>query len=241
MEKIGDCSSQGFSLVEITLTKTYFESRGFTCELHDLLPGISKEIRDNESIPAAFLLIIRQGASAFFSNETTTKELQRELSSLTWDTKAKMYGRVVNKHKRHNLCFADYSQDPDYEEGKGRVVSFADLPLLSSIRTGLGSAVGPSAENLLAEGNLYYDASKCGIGFHGDSERRKVVGLRLGETLPLVYAWYKNWNVVGTPMRFDIADGDLYIMSDKAVGNDWKRQTIYTLRHAAGCDECIKL
>jgi hypothetical protein len=28
--------------------------------------------------------------------------------------------------------------------------------------------------------------------------------------------------------------GDLYIMSDKATGNDWKKSSILTLRHAAG-------
>jgi hypothetical protein len=28
--------------------------------------------------------------------------------------------------------------------------------------------------------------------------------------------------------------GDLYVMSEKAVGQDWKRKVIPTLRHAAG-------
>ncbi|SPN79689.1 2OG-Fe(II) oxygenase, partial [Brazilian cedratvirus IHUMI] len=36
----------------------------------------------------------------------------------------------------------------------------------------------------------YYDVNKCYIGFHGDSERRKVIGLRLGETMPLYFAWW---------------------------------------------------
>lgn len=26
----------------------------------------------------------------------------------------------------------------------------------------------------------------------------------------------------------------MYVMSEKAVGTDWKRSSIYTLRHAAG-------
>ena len=32
--------------------------------------------------------------------------------------------------------------------------------------------------------------------------------------------------------------GDVYIMSDKAVGFDWKRSSLLTLRHAAGKDTC---
>ena len=30
-------------------------------------------------------------------------------------------------------------------------------------------------------------------------------------------------------------------MSEKAVGNDWKKKSIYTLRHAAGIDKYISL
>ena len=34
--------------------------------------------------------------------------------------------------------------------------------------------------NMVAEGNYYYDLKKCGIGFHGDAERKKVVAIRVG-------------------------------------------------------------
>jgi len=40
------------------------------------------------------------------------KDLYEELSKLDWDSKAFMYGRVVTKHARHNLCFNDEPQDP---------------------------------------------------------------------------------------------------------------------------------
>ena len=36
---------------------------------------------------------------------------------------------------------------------------------------------------LMAEGNYYFDTTKCGIGFHGDTERRKVVAVRTGNLL----------------------------------------------------------
>ena len=42
----------------------------------------------------------------------------------------------------------------------------------------------------LGEGNYYYDIKKCGIGFHGDAERRKVVGIRLGDSIPLHFQWF---------------------------------------------------
>jgi hypothetical protein len=32
----------------------------------------------------------------------------------------------------------------------------------------------------------------------------------------------------------------MYVMSEKAVGFDWKKRIVPTLRHAAGCDKYIK-
>jgi hypothetical protein len=36
-------------------------------------------------------------------------------------------------------------------------------------------------------------------------------------------------------MIFPLDDGDIYVMSEKAVGTDWKKKVIYTLRHSTGC------
>lgn len=38
------------------------------------------------------------------------RDLFEELVKLQWDQKAFMYGKVVNKHARHNLCFDDEGQ-----------------------------------------------------------------------------------------------------------------------------------
>ena len=66
------------------------------------------------------------------------------------------------------LCFADEDQEPNYEEGKGRIVAFKHIPLTQRIREQVG---GWMEEDLLnGEANYYYDISKCGIGFHGDAE-----------------------------------------------------------------------
>lgn len=44
--------------------------------------------------------------------DSDNNDLFNEQKNLDWDTKAYMYGRVVNKHARHNLCFGQDSQDP---------------------------------------------------------------------------------------------------------------------------------
>jgi len=60
------------------------------------------------------------------------------------------------------------------------------VPLLNVLRKNLDTYI-PNGSELQAEGNYYYDVNKCGIGFHGDAERKKVVAVRLctGKCYPL--------------------------------------------------------
>ena len=68
---------------------------------------------------------------------------------------------------------------------------------------------GPKAKKLQAEGNKYFNKSKTGIGYHGDSERRKVVAWRLGEgkygdersKMPIHWQWYIKSRPVGKNMK----------------------------------------
>jgi hypothetical protein len=65
--------------------------------------------------------------------------------------------------------------------------------------------------------------------------------VRLGDSIPLHFQWFYKNETVGKRMRFVLNDGDMYVMSDKAVGFDWKRRSIMTLRHAAGCDKFLEI
>ncbi|NBQ70943.1 MAG: hypothetical protein EBU46_19780, partial [Nitrosomonadaceae bacterium] len=81
------------------------------------------------------------------------------------------------------------------------------------------------------------DVAKCGIGYHGDTERREVVAARCGAPLPIYYQWFWHSQPVGPRVEVLLGGDDLYVMSEKAVGTDWKRSSQLTLRHSAGCDK----
>lgn len=98
-------------------------------------------------------------------------------------------------------------------------------------------ALGEAGEYLKAEGIRYEVCGKTGIGAHGDSERRKVVGIRLGAcSMIIMYYWHYNNIPRGKSISLTLNPGVMYIMGEKAVGTDWlsapKKQ--YTLRHSAG-------
>lgn len=233
MQEIGTPAKVGLSLDDLMNAKKYFEDEGKECELIDLstieLSSVVPTVMESKiKFPKAYLLIVRKA----FDN---SKAIYDEQCQFERDKKALMYGRVVNKHARHNLCFSDFDQVADFEQGKGTVIHFDKLPLLKAIREMWPIITKTDkVENLQCEANYYYDINKTYIGFHGDTERRIVIGVRLGATFPIHYQWYKNGKKYSDLFTRNLNDGDIYFMSEKAVGYDWKQSSIYSLRHAAG-------
>ncbi len=68
-----------------------------------------------------------------------------------------------------------------------------------------------------------------------------MVGVRVGASFPLRYVWYYKGNPISAPIDLMLNHGDLYIMSEKATGQDWKKKNTCTLRHAAGADKFITI
>jgi hypothetical protein len=235
MQKIGTLSNVGFNLSDINKIKEWFEAKGCKCNIINLHLLLDENLQKENQ---AYLLTVKNAVNALLDDENGKDLLFKEQDELEKDTKAFMYGRVVNKHARHNLCFGETHQMPNYEEGMGTVYAFDEVPLLKKIRCGLGEIIGEKGINLQAEGNYYYDVKKCGIGFHGDTERKKVIAFRLGAKIPLCYAWYHNNDVISDVITINnLKHGDMYVMSEKTTGFDWKSKTKYTLRHAAGCEK----
>jgi hypothetical protein len=205
--------------------------------LADKFEGRIYEIGSPVGMDACFV-VFKNGLSKILGVDA--QALKLEQSHLEKDMKAFMYGRVVNKKARYNLCFADFSQSADYEKKMGTIVNFKDLPELSKVRKGLYENFGDNFKDLFAEGNYYYDVKKCYIGYHGDTERSKVVGVRLGADFPLHFRWHRNGDSTDYKKTIKLEEGDIYIMSEKTTGNDWKkRNVVWTLRHAAGDEKWI--
>ena len=225
MQIIGEKAKSGFSAS--TLRK-----------LAEKYNGEIVELNEEPTQAEAVVIIFRNACQTLFN--INPDDVFTEQFKLKKDERCKMYKKVVNKKARHNLCFADFSQQPNYEEGMGTVIDFKDVPILSSIRDQIGELFGDEFKQLNAEGNYYYNIDKCYIGWHGDSERKKVIGLRLGCDFQLHYRWYHKSEPVGEIKTLTLNNGDIYIMSEKAVGNDWKLRNTPTLRHSACLTKNIK-
>lgn len=240
--------SDGYTIQDLENAKNKIKSlfQDAEVEIFDLR-NVLPENKKSEAEPAA-VLIFKNGVNIILGTiSKNSVDLFNEHEVLEKDTKYKdtKRGKVLNKKARHNLCFADEEQQADYEQGLGTIVPFSKLPLTAHIRKALPKIIGEKAKDKKAEGNYYYNLNETGIGFHGDSERKDVIGVRFGEDqysgFPLHYQWYLNSEPIGDRYKFDLKNGDIYIMSEKAVGSDWKKRKKLTLRHAAGADKYLKI
>ena len=229
MEKIGNISEVGYNSNDLDTISTYFNGKQIErIDLTDYL-GVSQYVGEKPE-----LLIIRNAID-------NHSEIFEELNSLEWDSKYfdTIRQKVLNKHARTNLCFSNYSQSPDFENKKGTIIHYEQVPHLKNAKDLVMNSINES--NLECEGNKYQNITKNGIGWHGDAERRKVIGCRIGEEMKLCYNWFLKSQPVGGRFDLTLQDGDIYFMSEKAVGTDWMKKSIYTLRHSAGCDKYTTL
>ena len=235
MEMVGTLGKKGsgFTLEELEKMNEYF-SQTYKTE-HSVF-----EWEDEK----ASVLIIRQ-----YVKPSEHNSIYDEMNTFAWDTKYwdTRRGQVLNKIARSNVVILDdISQEPDYINKKGRIIDGNTLSNFSAVKRRLIHDIttaisNDKGNNLICEGNRYYDLKKCGIGYHGDVERRKVIALSLGASSKINWVWFKNSKALREPYSFTINGGDIYIMNEKAVGYDWKKRSRITLRHAAGACKYLSL
>lgn len=239
MQQLGERTDNGFSIKELEEIRDKCVKDGIECEYYNLNDYVDVECEN------ASFLIIRKGVDYILKDiNKTNVDLYMEQNSLKPDKKYfdVRRNKVLNKNARYNLCFSEIKQEADYENKKGKIVGYDEVLLTKYVKEHLKYFFNnKSMENLECEGNYYYDIKKCGIGFHGDAERKKVVGLRLGLSMAFHFNWFHNSKPIGKRVETILNSGDMYIMSEKATGFDWKKRSKITLRHAAGCKKFLTI
>ena len=259
MEKIGDKAKigEGLNLNDLKYGANIAQQTlNVNTEIIPLMPLLAnvplvdKKGREGK-VHKAWVLHIKGFVNAVLQDKNkTVAHLYKEMNdvhwdSQYWDTRKK---RVLNKRARENNVVADYSQIADIEgKHQGTIHNFKDLPLMNLIRKMLYKMFGHKVKLLIAEGNRYGDggAKKHGIGWHGDAERRIVMCIRLmekeGKCMPMHFNYFWQWKQVGKRLIIPLDAGDLYVMSEGAVGTDWlKKQLEIIPRHCTGAKKYTK-
>ena len=266
MEIIGrmPVKDEGFTATDLDGIHIYFQNGGYdSCRLDLNLLSEKGNIMELGDYDQARVIILRNWVQTTFG-DPMVHEIYKELVSDKWDAEyldpnkyrveivdgieTKVRGKRMNKLARTNLCYvAGREQEPDVMKGKGRIVDLENKTMLyqavdklkQMIADGLIEIDSKSKVEInVVEGNRYYNLKKTGIGFHGDTERVVVICISIGcDNYPMRWHWFKDGMPVGVPIDVILNSGDVYIMSEKAVGAEWKMRSIYTLRHSAGADK----
>jgi hypothetical protein len=134
MQKIGEISDRGFTIQELEAAQQYFDDQGCNTEIVDLKKKLLESDK-NLKVVDAKILIVRNALQHILGDVgKTIDDFFAEQLKLKWDKKALMRGKVVNKHARYNLCYSEVAQDPDYSNGKGTIVAFDQVPILTHVR-----------------------------------------------------------------------------------------------------------
>ena len=229
----------GFSVPELERFRTMLAAKGAECELVDVSAPLPTG--EMQRTHAAATLVVRNGAQFFCdvgSEEAVpnvANMLRAEQQEIPYDRKFwnARQRKTLNKRARLNTTFGptDVAASEDFRQPT--VHKFP--PHLAAFRAGLEVLLGPKASGLNAEGNHYFER-KSGIGFHGDAERKIVICLSLGGASVLRYHWRTPGSSEHTlpPVDLRVGHGDVYIMSEKATGFDWKHRSKVRVVHGAG-------
>jgi len=184
-----------------------------------------------EQTHQAAILVVRDGVRSL--GGCSAEDVLAELRKMPKDgKKLTQDGKVTTNSGRSNNCMGDRPRKPDIANGFGTVVCFDAYPHVSALRNALNKLVDWP---LVGELNHYFNTEQCGIGWHGDGERKIVVGARFGpgtNDMPLKIQWYHYGAPVGPEVRIELGPGDLYFLSQKAVGYD--KSAPLKLKHATG-------
>ena len=241
MEFLGSLrrQGQGWDIDRLRYGKRILEDIfGKQVDLYNLnelcLEGV--KIEESKRPKDAYLMVVRN-----FLGRKQHKAFIKEMESYEWDRKYYDTRRkkVLNKNARANVCYGPNDRAPDYENKKGTIIGYERSPLVLRLKECVEILM--KDKDLIVEGNQYDDPKKNGIGPHGDTERVCVACLRVGASMPMKYGMFNKCKMVGKSFQTVIKGGDLYFMSEEAVGAEWKKNSKYIWRHAAGAAKYLKM
>lgn len=237
-KELGERGRRGFTNEELAQIHKKLRSKGANVE-HVMISHALPE--EHQSANAASVLVIHDGAALICGDAAAADKMLEEQQSIPYDKKFwnARQKKTMHKRARYNTTFAEHDVAPSEDFQTPSTHAFP--PTLAAFRNGLASVLGDKAAGLSAEGNHYFEP-KSGIGYHGDAERKIVICLSLGGSSVLRYHWRMPGSSEHTlsPVDIRVSHGDVYVMSEKATGFDWKYRSRVRVVHGAGSDKYIK-
>lgn len=235
----GAMADEGFSADKLRKVCAALNAIGIHARIVDLrADAVDKGVPAStlERMDEAVVLVIHDGANALTNDPQMANKMLKEHQGLAYDTTTVMYKKVCIARSRRNLYFADEGRPGDMAIGQNTVVAWPSVPANAECLCALTELLG-TTDVKTAVANYYPDPRRCGIGWHGDAERRQTIMVRLGagsNTRPIHFMWCEGKTRIVSPVTINLQHGDVMVPCAKAVGTDYKTRSVPTVRHATG-------
>ena len=218
-----------------SLRKRYKKKR------HPFAPPLIKDL------PQACLLVIKNGISLLMEDDADAAKLYPEQDRLRYDGKFFDKGKLKVKRAHKAMIFSAEGRKASDDYKQPTVTAFSEVPRLTHIRSALSTLLGPRTTDLEVDGTKYHTSfhekgddgklmkKKSNTGWHGDDKRKIVVGVCLGAAATLSFVWRlpgSSKNFHDTLVTIPLHHGDIYVMSEKATGFDWKLTSLLRVLHS---------
>lgn len=217
--------------VKQSITLTFSSPSGTIVEPHMLvkLQGLHKKssIIDLNKILLQFDNRRTEIATILVIPNYVTNDLYQTLLSIDWDKKVLLRNKVVNRVGKYVISINNEAQEPNYEQGQYRVVSYNELEDLKVVKNNLEKI---AKHHLLCRGDYNYNHEKLKLKYQG-GKVNNMMCIHLGDPIQLSYKWFFSNKPVSESTGFTLNHGDLYIMSEKATGHDYKLKKNPILKH----------
>lgn len=231
---IGKPCEKGFNYTQLVQGSEWFKKKGCCTRLLDLTKLTTQKCPES-----AYALVVKKGLQYLLPEGSEPNTLYHELAELSMDTRVVVKNQLIERTDRHRVCCGMSAQYPNFREDRGTVHPFSSVPIIDHIQETLPDVFGVRAKDTVCETDYYFDTSKCCLPYHGNPERCKYIALCTGHGIQVHMGWFLGEKKIGTRIEIVLTHGDLLILSEKAIGSDWTRSDILTLRHAFGSTEVL--
>lgn len=238
-ETIGQTSQFGFSNQDLFNLKQSFPDNTELINLKEMLPPILHEF------PDVYILVLKNhfgDLSNDLLNVCVNPEnsSNNEITGICWDkfkvrTNKNCDKLLVQMKDKYRLIFNDlqdgYKKNFQPEYQTSTIYNYQRIPSLNQIKQYLDRVFN---FNSVIEGYCYYDINESFTPFHRDRDRRKLLLLRLGKSLPVNFRWYHGTIHCSAIFSLNLNHGDLLIMSDSVNGFGKDGTTKLYLKYSEG-------
>ena len=199
-----------------------------------------------KTLPKACILVIKNGIELLMES-TDAAKLYKEQEQVRYDGRFFDKNKVKVRRAHKTMLFATEGRNASDDYTQPSVTAFSEVPLANKIRTSFQTLLGDRAADLNVNGTKYHTSvyekgddgksmkNPSNMGWHGNDNCKIVVGVCLGASASLSFIWRlpgSQKNLTDTRVTIPLTHGDVYVLSEKAIGYDYKSSSLLRCLHS---------